>query len=358
MSKIFFTVGPTQLYPTVKKHILQALKEDIGSTSHRSEQFQKIYSETASSLKELMCIPDDFQIFFLGSATEAMERIIQNCVKEHSFHFVNGAFSKRFFEISRQLGKNSQQIESAAGDGFNFREISVPEKAEMICLTQNETSTGTSIPMKEISKLRKRYPDKLIAVDIVSSAPYAAIDFESVDCAFFSVQKGFGLPAGLGVLIVNRNCLRKSEELEKNGVSTGSFHSFSSLRKYAESNQTSETPNVLGIYLLGKVARDLFEYGIERIRKETDAKAKMIYGFFEKNTEYSPFISDEKNRSKTIAVINTPDGSRNIIENMKKNNIFVSTGYKENKKTQIRIANFPAHSLSDTEYLLQELSKL
>ncbi len=365
MQKIFFTVGPSQLYPTAKKHIQNALKEDICSISHRSEKFREIYGDTVAALKSLLNIPENFEIFFLSSATEAMERVIQNCVGKNSFHFVNGAFSKRFFEISGQLGKDAKKHEAALGRAFDFKQIEIPRETELICCTQNETSGGTSIPLEDIYAAKKSHPDKLIAVDIVSSAPYCKLDYSLVDCAFFSVQKGFGLPAGLGVLIVNEKCLEKSERLEKEGACVGSYHRFSEMKKQGEKNQTKETPNVLGIYLLGRIVRDMLELGIERIRKETEEKAGMVYDFFDNHPRFKPFISEKNNpaspaggRSQTVIVIGTPDGSKEIVEKLKKKGMIVGTGYKDHKDTQIRISNFPAHSVEDIKNLLKEFKNI
>ncbi len=96
--KMFFTVGPSALYPTVKSHIKTAMRNDIFITNHRGKQFADIYKNTTDNLRKLMGIPQDYRIFFLGSATEAMERIIENTVEEKSFHLVNGAFFEHFFQ--------------------------------------------------------------------------------------------------------------------------------------------------------------------------------------------------------------------------------------------------------------------
>src|SRR5258706_11076525 len=100
MNKIYFTPGPSQLYPTVRKHIDEALAEDIGSISHRGKKFEELFSQTVTNLRMLLKVPQTRRIFFLSSGTEAMERVIENCVKKESFHFVNGSFSKRFFDTA------------------------------------------------------------------------------------------------------------------------------------------------------------------------------------------------------------------------------------------------------------------
>ena len=89
-------------------------------------------------------------------------------------------------------------------------EYEVPPDAEVICVTQNETSTACMVPEQSLVNLARRYPEKLMAVDVVSSCPDARVDYSLVDCAFFSVQKCFGLPAGLGVLMVSERAMSRS----------------------------------------------------------------------------------------------------------------------------------------------------
>ncbi len=357
MKKIFFTPGPTELYPTVLHHIDKASQDNICSISHRSETFKRLYSLTIESLKSLLCIPENFQVFFLSSATESMERIIENCVAVHSHHFVNGAFSKRFFEIARSLKKLPTKIEVEFGKGLDLQNFNVPQTAELICFTQNETSSGVAVSMDDIYEIKKIYPNILIAVDVVSSVPYTKIDFDYVDCAFFSVQKGFGLPSGLGILVVNELCIEKARMLENNNINIGSYHNFPNLFAQAKKYQTYETPNVLGIFLLGRVCEDYLRIGIDTIIKETEKKASLLYEFFDQHSKYCPFVKIKADRSNTVIVIDTPGGSQRIIARLMEKGFVVGTGYgKDYRDKQIRIANFPMHMVEDIERMLSFLS--
>lgn len=355
MKKIFFTPGPTQLYESVPKYIKEAIDNHICSISHRGKEFEQIFQNAVSGLKKLLAVPNDSHIFFLSSATEAMERIIENCIAEHSFHFVNGEFSRRFFETAVELRKFPQKFEAAIGDGFDFGSTAINENAELICFTQNETSTGVAIDSEDIYRIKKENPDKLIAVDIVSSVPYVNIDYNLVDCAFFSVQKGFGLPAGLGVVIVNENAIKKSQYLQENGYTIGSYHSFLSLLKSAQKNQTPETPNVLGIYLLGRICDELNETGMDKIRDETEKKSRLVYDFFDAHNKYRPFVRNKNFQSKTVIAIDTLEDTQKIKQRLAENGIVVGSGYKELKDKQIRIANFPMHQIEDVEGMLEIL---
>ena len=208
----------------------QAFKEGIPSLSHRSKKFEQISRETTEGLRQLLKVPPDYQIFFTASATEVWERIFQNLVAETSFHLVNGSFSKRFHEIGLQLNKKAEKIEVPAGQGFQI-ETNIPTNTELIAVTHNETSTGVSLPLELIAGPKEKNPDSLMAVDAVSSLPYPDFDFDMIDTLFFSVQKGFGMPAGLGVWMVNEKCIAKSESLTARNISTGSYHNIATQQK-------------------------------------------------------------------------------------------------------------------------------
>src|SRR6185369_14264646 len=150
MKKIFFTVGPSQLYPSVPTHIKTALKENIFSLSHRSKAFVAIYKEASDNLRKLLGIPTTHHVFFTASALEGMERTIQNTVQKNSFHFVNGSFSREFWQIAIDLRKNAIRFDAPNGEGFDFNLAKIPKNTELISVVQNETSTGVAIPMDEI----------------------------------------------------------------------------------------------------------------------------------------------------------------------------------------------------------------
>jgi phosphoserine aminotransferase len=355
MTKIFFTPGPSQLYLTVAKHLEKGLIENVYSISHRGKQFEQIFAETTANLKKLLNIPEDYSIFFVSSGTECMERIIENCVEKYSFHFVNGAFSQRFYETAIELKKQPLEQKADLGSGFDFENVSIPLKTELICFVHNETSTGVMLNSKKIESFKKLFPETLIAVDCVSSMPYVDLNYKAVDLVFFSVQKLLGLPAGLGVLIVSPNALKKAESLSKRKINIGTYHNLLSLQKYASKNQTPETPSVMHIYLLEKVLEDMLKIGIKKIRNDTDKKAKLIYDFLDNDPYLSSFVKDEQFRSKTVIVAKMDQKTESLIKFLKERGIVVAGGYGALKDFQIRIANVPANSINNTKLLIKSL---
>ena len=356
MRKIYFTPGPTELHPIVHEAIAQALKDDICSINHRSKEFVEIYRSTDKALRSLLNIPDDFVILFLGSATECMDRLVQNCVLKSSHHFVNGAFAERFYKTAIELGKDSTATTVEHGKGFDFNDLPDMTYSEMICFTQNETSSGVATDLEKIYEVKEKYPEAIVVIDVVTSVPYIEPDFSKLDAAFFSVQKGFGMPAGLGVLIVNKRCIEKAKHLKEKGGSIGSYHNLLSLAEYAVKYQNTETPNVLAIYLLGKVSQHLLEYGKEKMRLETEAKAELLYSAIDSCANIQALVKKQDERSKTIIIAQAGDKQAEIKQRLLDSGYVVGSGYGKYKDSEIRIANFPMHRLEDVKNIAEVFS--
>ncbi|MEQ9008265.1 MAG: aminotransferase class V-fold PLP-dependent enzyme, partial [Ekhidna sp.] len=344
-NKIYFTPGPAQLFYTFEEHLKKALFLDIPSISHRSSTFIGVVEETTAALKELLEIPNGYNIYFLNSANEAWDRIIQNLVDQNSHHFVNGSFSQKFYDFA--LSYNKTSTITKVEDGAAFTNWGIPEEAELIGITKNETSVGHSFLEEEIASLRKKNPDKLIALDIVSATPSLPIDLSQVDTAYFSVQKAFGLPPGLGVWIANEKCQEVALK-RANNTSIGSYRALPNLKKFGDKNQTPETPNMLFIYLLGKIAQDILQAGVQRMRNDTTYKAAILNQAIENHQLLDHFVASKDHRSKTTIVAKTNDPEK-FIQFFEKRDIILGTGYGPHKKNHIRFANFPTHSKESVE---------
>lgn len=355
MKKQFFTVGPAQLFYTFEGHLKQALKEDIPSISHRGSQFMKIFQSTTENIRSLFNLPESHHIAFTASATEIWERLIQNTVQFESFHLVNGAFSAKFANISENLGRKVITSEAHWGECVDIEKLLIPDTTELIAITHNETSTGSRYQDDDITKLGRGFNEPIIAVDIVSSAPVVNLDWNVVDTAYFSVQKAFGLPAGLGVWIFNDKCMEKSQKLLEQNISIGSYHSLPELMKYLKKHQTPDTPNVLNIYLLGKVVEDILTIGKERIERETKYKAAVLYQAIEQHSGLSPFVKNPSNRSLTTLVAGG-EKAKLIRSALAEKDIILGGGYSPYQDEHIRIANFPTHSKEQIEMLADLIS--
>lgn len=351
MKKIFFTVGPSELYFTIESHLKEAIKLNIPSISHRSQEFRDIMKKAQENLKKIFQFPDDFQVIFTASASEFWDKQLINFVETNVGFIAVGAFSKKFSGIAVKWGKSGSVIESPLGSFPTNEDIQFTNNPELIGLTHNETSTGVSAPLTVFEHLRKSYPESLIAVDAVSSVPYPTFDFNNIDILYFSVQKGFGLPAGLGVALINEKALQKAESLREKGILAGYSDDLITIAKKASENQTLSTPNMLGIYLLSEVSQDMLNKGIDQIRREIEYKAAVMYQALDNHPQIELLVEKEALRSKTVMVAKTESDNQSLVSFLNNQGIVIGKGYGEAKSNQIRIANFPTHSKEQMEKL-------
>ncbi len=354
---IFFTPGPSQPYPGLHTYVDDAWDQDVLAISHRGTAFTNIYQRADSALRQLMDIPDTYSVMFLGSATEAMERIIQGTVEQRSHHFINGSFAEKWLEIAKQLGKKPTATKARPGESFKKFASAVPDDAELVCVTQNETSTGSAVPLKQLLKLTELPGHPLVALDVVSSAPITPIPVDKFDLVFFSVQKAFGLPAGLGVLIASPRAIEKAQALRDKGLSIGSYHNLADLAESATKNQTPATPNILGIYLLGRVAEDMLQKDLRALRDENEQRARALYALLEQHSRLEPFVGDPHWRSTTVIVTKVHGGSGALHDQLIQQGIIPGKGYGQFKDEHLRLANFPALSDEMFANLIVQLQK-
>ncbi len=355
---ITFNPGPSQISSETKQDIIDLVNTNILETSHRSQVFSDISGQAIEGLKQFLQIPEGYTILYTSSATDAMEQTIRRLVKEHSFHFTSGNFSEKFYDMARDMGKNALQDKAEWGEINDFQNTDIPEDAELITITYNETSTGAMCQAEDIRHIRNAHPEKLLAIDVTSVAGVMPFNISDADVWLFSVQKGFGLPSGLGIWILSPRAKEVGLRLEENmHIPVGAFPLAAQIAKMEKNYQTIQTPNIFNIYLLGKqLARWNARGGVEVFHREAGEKKALMDEFLASHDELSHFIKDEKARSlSTFCLQADPEVIQRLHAKATERNITLGGGYGKVKADTIRIANFPSVSKEDLRQLLSVL---
>ena len=358
--KTTFNPGPSQLSSDTKADIQAAVDSRLLEISHRSADFSAISTQCIMELRKLLGIPSDYRVFYLDSASQAWHSIICNVVVENSFHFINGAFSGKFALASQLLGKNVENMLVDWGKQQNFNETEGLNAYELVTVCANETSTGVKLLPQELQQLKEKTKETLLAVDITSCAGVVDLPIQSADLWYFSVQKCFGLPAGLGVLIVSPAAYERSRQLSANQKNKAGIWQWEKLEKpmVEKNHQTPQTPNVLNIYLLAaQCARWNEAGGLKKLVAETEAKMALLSGWVESHPDLDFFVEDSSCRSSTVLAVKAKPA---VVTQMKAKalaaGLVLGSGYGKTKAEVFRVANFPAISTTEIEILIKTLS--
>jgi phosphoserine aminotransferase len=350
---ISFYPGPSRVYDEIPTYVKAAHRKGILSMNHRSDEFMKLYEKTVDLLKQKLAVPKSYKVFFLTSATECWEVIAQSLVTSVSHHIYNGAFGQKWFDYTSKLHPGAQ------AHSFDREETLDPARyifnnGEVICVTQNETSNGTQVSNEIVAAIHKNNPGHLLAVDATSSMAGIFLDFAVADIWFASVQKCFGLPAGLSVMI----CSPAAMEKVKQRAEADHYNSMTLLGSMLDKWQTPCTPNVLGIYLLMRTLKDS---NVITVTEATLRKRFEIWSkFISKSKSLQHLVANEGVRSLTVLAIRVKEGQGDIAAlktQAKKAGFLLGEGYGDLKKDTFRLANFPAIRSKEVQKLVVFLRK-
>ena len=347
---ISFYPGPSRVHDEIPTYVKDACNAGILSINHRSGEFMEMSAKTIELLKDRLEIPKDYTVFYTTSATECWEIIAQSVIGKSSLHIYNGAFGKKWFEYTRRLRSGASGHSFAHDELINIKKLRMSREEAVICLTQNETSNGTQVSNETIGQVRSRYPQHLIAVDATSSMAGVFLDFSVADIWFASVQKCFGLPAGLGLMICSEAAMRKVKKVGEKKH----YNSLAFMAEMMEKWQTPFTPNVLNIYLLNCVMEA--SRPIREVHLKIQERYRLWIDFLEHKKSIEHFIKNEEARSLTVIPVTAKEALITAVKSRaKKNGFLLGEGYGDLKPSTFRIANFPAIKKKEIRALMEFL---
>ena len=347
MNQANFYPGPSRVYSNITEFIYEAYKDGIMSINHRSDAFMDLMKATKAELRNKLQVPDSYEIVFTSSATECWEIIAQSLTVKGSQHFFNGSFGEKWASYASEL-TNTTTVHFGMNEKLPTGDIA--DGVDVLCVTHNETSNATMVSMDSLKMLRVENEGKLIAVDVTSSFGGVNLDYSLADIWYGSVQKCLGLPSGMGFMLLSPKAVYSAENIGENKH----YNSMVRLLENAAKDQTSYTPNVLGIYLLYRTQQA--SKGIDYIENKLKARMASYEELFSQTAKIDFLVENKKLRSRTVLALSaaSPDA---IKSEAKDRSIILGSGYGPWKKSTFRIANFPAIKTREVEKLIAFFSR-
>lgn len=347
-----FVPGPVDVSPDVLQQQTKPMMP------HRSKDFEAIFRRSAEKLQQIFFT--QYRIFIMtNSGSGAQESAVRNLVKERVLNCVNGAFAKRWYDVSVANGKLADKVEVPMGQAIlpgMVEEALKKEKYDLITIVHNETSTGVENPVREIAEVVHRVsPDTLIAVDAVSSLAGTKIEMDAwgLDVLFTSSQKCMALPPGIALIGVNDRAMARAAEVTNRGW----YFDYLLLEKHRIKDSTPMTPAMSLVFALDHQTDRILAEGLENRFARHSAMAKRSQEWATKKGW--ALLAPEGYRSQTITVVVNP-ASFDCAEFNKfvaPRGLRLANGYGDLKGKTFRIAHMAEIQMSDLENLLSAIDE-
>ncbi|MHC4387196.1 MAG: pyridoxal-phosphate-dependent aminotransferase family protein [Planctomycetota bacterium] len=344
-----FIPGPVK----VNEDVLQQLARP--TLGHRLKDYTQLQAETVDMLRKIL-FTDQNVFLFTSSGSGGWEAALRNCVglDETVLCTCCGAFSDKWANVASACGRNVEELKVDWGKPIlpeMIDEKLAAGKYAAVTLVHNETSTGLTNPVYEISKMMKeKYPDVLVFVDAVSAMVGLPMHFDELgwDVALASVQKAFAIPPGLAVVAVSNRAVEKSKDVPGRGY----YFDFQGFAKSGAKNQTPTTPSIPHIMALNYQCKKLLAEGMEKVWERHREMGDFVRAWAK---ERFALFCEEKYASNTLTAVKNTRGidvAETINALQEKRNTVFGNGYGKLKEETFRIAHMGDITLDDLRELL------
>lgn len=294
MGRVYnFSAGPAVLPEEVLKAAAEEMMDykrtgmSVMEMSHRSKAFEEIIQTAEADLRELMQIPNDYEVLFLqGGASQQFAMIPMNLMKnKEADYIITGQWAKKAAQEAEKYGKVNR-VASSADKTFSYipdcSDLPISENADYVYICENNTIYGTKF--KELPNTK----GKLLVSDISSCFLSEPIDVSKYGLVYGGVQKNIG-PAGTVIVIIRKDLISDDVLPGTPTMLTYKIH--------ADAKSLYNTPPAYGIYICGKVFQWLKAMGGLSVMKErNEKKAKLLYDYLDQSKLFKGTV-EPKDRS-------------------------------------------------------------
>ena len=294
-----FSAGPSMLPLEVLEQAqadfvdYQGCGMSVTEMSHRSKQFDAIHNECISLIRELMGVPENYEVLLVqGGASTQFAAIPMNLLKSGKADYVvTGNFAKKAMQEARKYG-DIHVAGSSEEAKFTYipKDLDVRTDADYLYICQNNTIFGTRFT---------RLPEceMPLVADISSNILSEEMDVSKYGVMYAGAQKNLA-PAGLTIVIVRKDLIKEPMSF---------CPTMLSWKVMAENNSLYNTPPCFAIYMAMLNLRHLKKLGgVKEMQKLNEYKAGLLYDFIDSSSFYVNRVN-KQDRSLMNVPFNTPN---------------------------------------------------
>ena len=245
MKKHNFNAGPCVLPREAVESAIEAIRDfdntGIGllEISHRTPGWERIMAETEQLWRDLLNIPDDYAVMFLGGgASTQFFEVPANLLKKKAAYLQTGVWAKKAAKEAKFYGE-VEIVASSEDKNYTYipKGYKIPTDADYFHITTNNTIYGTEIH-EDIDS-----PITLVA-DMSSDIMSRPVDVKKYGMIYGGAQKNVG-PAGVTFVIIRKDLIGSSERPLQTMVNYATHYP-----EEARNHSMFNTPPVLPIFVM------------------------------------------------------------------------------------------------------------
>ena len=302
MRKYNFNAGPCVLPRPAIEAAIDAIRDFDGTgigileISHRTPGWEKVMAETEALWRELLDIPDDYAVLFLGGgASTQFFEVPANLMKGKAAYLQTGVWAKKAIKEAKFYGE-VEVVASSEDKNYTYvpKGYTIPADADYFHITTNNTIYGTEIHTDMDS------PVTLVA-DMSSDIMSRPVDVRKYGLIYGGAQKNVG-PAGVTFVIVRKDLLGSSGRKLQTMVNYATH-----IGAEARDNSMFNTPPVFPIFVMYQTLKWVKSLGgVEAMYKINRQKADLLYGEIDRNPLFTGTAMPEDRSIMNVCFVMAP----------------------------------------------------
>ena len=295
MKKHNFNAGPSILPDVVLENAAKAILNLDGSglsllsISHRTPEFEAVLASANALFRELLNIPDNYKIFFVGGgASTQFFHIPANFLGKKAGYVNTGVWTKKAIKEAKLYGE-VEIVASSEDKKFSYipKGYEIPTDIDYLYICTNNTIYGTEYKTDIDS------PVPLIA-DMSSDIMSRPVDVSKYALIYGGAQKNLA-PAGVSFVIIRDDMLEKVVR---------ELPTMMNVNTHVENNSMFNTPPVFPIYVMNETLKWLKSIGgIDEIYRRNVEKAGLLYDAIDRSKIFRGTVAKEDRSLMNICFV-------------------------------------------------------
>jgi phosphoserine aminotransferase len=300
MTKVHnFSAGPSILPPEVIDACVEGLKNFAGTglsvleVSHRGKEFVAVVDDAKAHLKELMNIPEGYEILFLGGgASTQFLMLAYNLLEKKGAYLKTGVWASNSVKEAKYLG-NVEVVASSEDKNFTYipKGYTIPNDADYFHCTSNNTIYGSQL---------QEFPESPVPMicDMSSDILSRPVDVSKFGLIYAGAQKNMG-PAGVTVVIIRQDILGKvSREIP----------SMMNYQVHIKKETMFNTPPVFPIFAMLQNLKWVKKMGgVAAMEKRASERAALLYNEIDSNPYFTGTVEKEDRSKMNVCFLLTDE---------------------------------------------------